>query len=319
MPVLDMPLEALKKYKGINPKPDDFDAYWEKALGELSSIDPELQLLPADFSSEGAECYDMYFTGAHGARLHAKHLRPKAINGKIPVLLFFHGYGDSAGAWWDKLAWVNAGAAVFALDIRGQGGTSEDVGGTAGTTMDGQVMRGTDNDDPQMLLYRDIFLDTVELARIALSMDFTDPARVWAHGGSQGGALTLACAALEPRISKIAPMYPFLSDYKRVWEMDLDLDAYRELKYYFRKFDPAHEREDEVFTRLGYIDVHHLAPRIKAETLMFTGLLDNICPPSTQFAVYNNLTCKKRHIIYPDYSHEHPYQAVDDIFKFFFG
>ena len=318
MPVLDMPLKELRDYRGINPRPADFDKYWETALKELDDIDLKPELIPADFQPSGADCFDLYFTGAHGARIYAKHLRPKNIKGKIPVVLLFHGYGDSSGAWWDKLAWVNAGAAVFALDVRGQGGRSEDAGGTIGTTMDGQIMRGIDEDDPQRLLYRDIFLDTVLLARIAFGMDFTDPARVWAHGGSQGGALTLACAALEPRISKIAPMYPFLSDYKRVWEMDLDLDAYREIKYYFRKFDPAHEREDEVFSRLGYIDVHNLAPRIKAETLMFTGLLDNICPPSTQFAIYNNLICKKRHIIYPDYTHEHPYQAMDEVFGFFF-
>ena len=49
-------------------------------------------------------------------------------------------------------------------------------------------------------------------------------------GGSQGGALTIACAALEPRVKKLAPVFPFLSDYRRVWEMDLAKDAYAELR-----------------------------------------------------------------------------------------
>ena len=48
-----------------------------------------------------------------------------------------------------------------------------------------------------------------------------DADRVAATGGSQGGALTLACAALEPRIKRAAPVFPFLCDYQRVWEMDL--------------------------------------------------------------------------------------------------
>lgn len=319
MPVLDMPLGELRKYYGTNPKPEDFDAYWDAALAEMRSIDAKPEFVPADFKPEGAECYDLYFTGVNGARIHAKHLRPKNINGKIPAVLLFHGYSASAGAWWDKLAYVLQGAAVFALDVRGQAGESEDTGGTKGTTWDGHFVRGLADENPQKLLFRHIFLDTAQLAGIALDMDLVDESRVYAHGGSQGGALTLACAALEPRIARIAPMYPFLSDYKRVWEMDLDVDAYRELKYYFRKFDPAHEREDEIFTRLGYIDVHNLAPRIKAQTLFFTGLLDNICPPSTQFAAYNNLTCPKRQIIYPDYGHEHPDAAIDEVFRFFFS
>lgn len=164
---------------------------------------------------------------------------------------------------------------------------------------------------------RDIFLDAAELANISMHMDFIDEKKIYALGGSQGGALTLACASLEPRVSKISVAFPFLCDYKRVWEMDLAKDAYKELKQYFRDFDPEHKREEEIFTRLGYIDLQHLAPRIKAETQFMTGLMDTICPPSTQYAVYNKLTCKKRHIIYPDFGHEAIRTAHDTASMFF--
>ena len=131
-----------------------------------------------------------------------------------------------------------------------------------------------------------------------------DEKRVAAKGGSQGGGLTLACAALEPRIRKAVSLYPFLSDYKRVWEMDLSVAAYEELRTYFRYYDPCHEREDEIFTKLGYIDVKNIAKRIRAEVLMGTGLMDSVCPPSTQFAAYNRITSPKQVIIYPDFGHE---------------
>ena len=137
-----------------------------------------------------------------------------------------------------------------------------------------------------------------------MNMPEIDADRVGAMGDSQGGALTLACAALEPRIKKLAPIFPFLCDYRRVWEMDLAKDAYAELKDYFRQFDPLHEREDEIFTKLGYIDIQYLVKRIKGEVLMGTGLMDSICPPSTQFAAYNKITSKKQMLIYPDYGHE---------------
>ena len=73
--------------------------------------------------------------------------------------------------------------------------------------------------------------------------------------------------------------------------MDLAKDAYQELKDYFRLFDPTHAREDEVFTTLGYIDVQHLAKRIKGEVLMAVGLMDTVCPPSTSLL----LTIKSPH------------------------
>ena len=86
--------------------------------------------------------------------------------------------------------------------------------------------------------------------------------------------------------------------------MDMNERAYRELKDYFRHFDPRHEREDEIFNRLGYIDVQNIAKRIKAEVLMFTGLMDNVCPPSTQFAAFNKITSNKKVIFYPEFGHE---------------
>ena len=98
--------------------------------------------------------------------------------------------------------------------------------------------------------------------------------------------------------------------------MDLAKDAYQELKNYFRNFDPRHERAKEIFTKLGYIDVHHLTPRIRAETLMGTGLQDTITPPSSVFAAYNHLTCKKEMRVYPDFGHETLPGFADMSFQF---
>lgn len=317
MPVLDMPIRELEKYMGVNPRPADFDEYWDTAIAEMKAVDPQVVMKEAKFKCSFADCYDMYFTGVNGARIHAKYLKPKHITGKIPAVLRFHGYYGHCGEWFEKLGFVAAGMAVFAMDVRGQGGISEDVGGVCGHTLQGHIIRGLDEDDPTKLLYHDIFLDTAELAGIVMDMDFIDETKVYAMGGSQGGALTLACASLEPRIAKIAPAEPFLCDYKRVWDMDLDLDAYGELRYYFRTFDPRHEREEEIFTKLGYIDLQYLVPRIKADVMMFTGLLDNICPPSTQYAAYNKMTCRKKHVLYPDYKHEHLKDVNDITYEFF--
>jgi cephalosporin-C deacetylase len=86
--------------------------------------------------------------------------------------------------------------------------------------------------------------------------------------------------------------------------MDLAQDAYSELRTFFRNFDPEHSREEEIFSRLGYIDVKNLASRINARVLMGITLMDKICPPSTQFAIYNAITSPKDAVIYPDYGHE---------------
>lgn len=293
-----MPLEELRRYTGRNPRPADFDAYWARGLGEIPDDDPEST--PAPFAARVARCSELWFAGAGGARVYAKLLEPVAESNGTALLLF-HGYSMHSGDWFDKLAWVSEGFTVLAMDCRGQGGRSQDRGGVDGSTLRGHIVRGLD-DHPDRLLYRQIFLDAAQLARIAARRPGIE--RVYAMGASAGGGLALACAALEPRVERTVAVYPFLCDYRRVWEMDLAKDAYEELRTYFRLFDPTHERENEVFERLGYIDVQHLAERIRGQVLMATGLMDAITPPSTQFAVYNKLTCSKQMIVYPDFGHE---------------
>lgn len=319
MPLIDMPLDELKKYQGINPRPADFDVYWDKALAEMRAVNPNIEIIPDDsFQVPFATCSHLWFTGVGGARVYAKLVQPKQPSKKHPAVLHFHGYSGNNGSWVDYLGFAAAGFTVAALDCRGQGGLSEDVGGVKGNTFQGQIIRGL-ADTPEKLLFRQIFLDTAQLAKIVMEMPDVDDTRVGATGGSQGGGLTLACVALEPRIKKAVPVVPFLSDYRRVWSMDQAKDAYVELKTFFRLFDPQHKREDAIFERLGYIDVQHLAPRIRAEVMMGTGLMDSICPPSTQFAAYNKITSKKTMEIYPDFAHENLPGFSDKTFQFMLG
>ena len=315
---VDMPLEKLLQYQGSSPCPRDFGRYWEESLAELDAVNKDISLTPSpEFSAPGAECLDLYFTGVGGARVYAKVLRPKKRRGDAPAVLTFHGYHSNSGSWPSKLAYVNAGFTVAALDCRGQFGRSKDNLQVDGTTVQGHIIRGIGDPDPKKMLYRCNYLDTVELARIIMDLDNVDPKRVGVTGGSQGGALAIACAALEPRINRCIVMYPFLGDFRRVCDMDLFKGAYQEFSYYLRWYDPRHEHMDEFFDRLGYIDIRNFAPYVKCKFRMFTGFMDSTCPPSTQFAIYNNIaSADKDYKIWYDYGHEYLPDAEEMIYSF---
>lgn len=317
MPAFDYPLEKLKTYQGQNPRPGDFDAYWERALAEMRAVDPQPERVEAEFKTPVADCYHYRFTGVGGARVYAKLLVPKNAKPKsCPGLCIFHGYSGASGQWTDYLKWAASGFVVAALDCRGQAGLSEDPYAATLSTLRGHIIRGL-REHPDKLSYRALFLDTAQLAGLVIDMPEVDPERVGAEGGSQGGGLTLACASLEPRIAKCSPIFPFLSDYYRVWQMDLAENAYQELRDFFRQQDPLHERESEIFHNLGYIDVQHLAPRIKAKTYMAITLMDKICPPSTQFAAYNKIEAEKDCAIFYDHGHEGLPAWSDKSYQFF--
>jgi cephalosporin-C deacetylase len=320
--IFDLPFEQLESYQGRSPRPQDFEAFWEKSLAEMRATDPQVEIIPAEFKVANAASFHLYFTGVGGARIHAKLLHPINSTYPHPAVLLFHGYTGDSGDWSDKLGYVSEGFTVAALDCRGQAGLSEDRGSVTGNTQHGHIIRGLEdalNGMPEKLLFRQIFLDTAQLARIIMVMPEVDANRVGATGASQGGALTVACAALEPLIKRAAPVYPFLSDYKRVWEMDQAKDAYLELQEYFRHSDPTHKLEVSVFEKLGYIDIQFLASHIQAEVLWGIGLMDTICPPSTQFAAYNKIVSPKSMTIYPDFGHEALPGHNDQVFQFMMG
>lgn len=318
MPAFDYPLETLKTYQGQTPCPGDFDDYWKRALAELKAVDARPERCLADFPNPVADCYHYRFTGVGGARIYAKLLIPQnAYPKNCPALCFFHGYSLSSPEWSSLLSWAASGFVVAALDCRGQGGLSEENATARLSTLRGHIIRGL-REGPEKLAYRALFLDTAQLAALVMNMLEVDPERVCAVGGSQGGGLTLACAALEPRVARIAPWHPFLSDYYRVWQMDLAENAYEELRQFFRQHDPQHQREREIFETLGYIDVQHLASRIRAKTFMTICLMDKICPPSTQFAAYNKINAPKELAIYYDHGHEFLTGWGDMAYRFFF-
>lgn len=315
MPIIDMPIEELGTYKGKSPCPADFGEYWSEGLGEVDEIDPDIKMSLAEFRLNGFECCDLFYTSVRNARIHAKVIKP-AGHKNLPVALHFHGYTGRAYDWNEYISFAAAGFCVFAMDCRGQGGESVDVGNVSGNTLNGHIIRGL-SQDGKNLLFRHVFLDTVQLAKIAMHMDFTDETRVCAYGGSLGGALTMACAALVPEVRLLAPMYPFLCDYKRVLELCIPTRAYMELKEYFRMFDPMYKHVDEILNTLGYIDIVNLAGKIKGETLLAAALEDDVCPPSTVFAAYNNISAKKDIRVYPHHGHEPLPHFMDEVIQKF--
>ena len=181
MPIVDLPLEELWTYRGRNPRPADHDAYWEAALAEMKGTDAQVELRPYAIDASFAECFDLYFTGVGGSRIHAKYLRPKQAATPHPAVLMFHGYSGSSGEWADKLNYVARGYSVAALDCRGQGGYSEDRGGAVGNTLRGHIIRGL-SDTPDKLLFRQIFLDTAQL-ELHREIGNNEGIRVHAEGG----------------------------------------------------------------------------------------------------------------------------------------
>ena len=190
MPLIDMPLDKLKVYQGRNPRPADFDEFWDRSLAEMNSIDPEADFAPYAFASNIADCFELRFKSTKNAIIYAKFARPKNITGKIPAVLNFHGLSGSGMSWSSMMGYVSQGYCIASLDCRGQGGLSQDIGGALGTTFTTPFVRGLDG-EPEGLLCRDLFLDlfpengVAQDFRIAVGGDHARKDRI--HRDGEGG------------------------------------------------------------------------------------------------------------------------------------
>jgi cephalosporin-C deacetylase len=120
-------------------------------------------------------------------------------------------------------------------------------------------------------------------------------------GGSQGGALALAAAALRPDAVRVCHAdVPFLCDIQRAITLAPQA-PYTEIPQFLSQnldlIEPA-------LDTLRYVDCALLARRITAITLMSVGLMDGICPPSTVFAAYNEIQSAKEIAVFPYTGHE---------------
>ena len=60
MGIFDFPVSKLMTYEGRNPRPADFDAYWDRALAEMEAVDPQVSLTPATYQHPAVECFVLY-------------------------------------------------------------------------------------------------------------------------------------------------------------------------------------------------------------------------------------------------------------------
>lgn len=310
--------QNLNAYRGITPRPKDFAAFWRRRMREADALPLRYRLTQSREvpSFAGCEMLDLWFAGMEGGRLHAKYLRPIS-EAAVPLVLQFHGYPGSSRSWAEQASFVGMGMAVIALDCPGQGGWGFDAGGFHGPTASGHIIAGLDG-PPEKMYYVRLYQNVRILCRIVGQLEKINVSRVFVNGGSQGGAIALACAALNrDLINRAVIQYPFLGDMRLVWELGADEIAYEGLRYYDRWFDPDGRRREQWFAKLGYIDTQNFASMVRCPVLFGTGLADTVCPPKCQCAVYNHLKCPKKRYLFPGRGHEE-IQEFDDLLLDFF-
>jgi cephalosporin-C deacetylase len=275
-------------------RPDDFDDYWMRARRELDAVAPQFKMIRQDkLCSATREIFLVEMRSLGNILIRGWYMKP-VKPGLYPAILHVQGYSSAKEP---QDLYQGDDMVSFALNIRGHGNSQDDVNPGFPGYLQYHV------DDKELYIYRGAYMDCVRAVDFLCSRSEVDTSRIAVEGGSQGGALSFATAALDnERIDLCVPHVPFLSDFRDYFTVAGWPGG--EFRQYFNEHPEI--SEDEIFKNLSYIDIKNLAPWIKAPVLMSVGLMDKTCPPHINFAAYNQLNVPKEYLVYPYSGHGLP-------------
>ena len=274
--------------------PDDFDAFWSKALEEARQypLDPHVTLLP-ERCTETVNVYEVSFVNNRpGSRIYGILCKP-VKPGKYPALLRVPGAGvrPYGGDVWT----ASQGAIVLEIGVHGipvtmKQSVYDDIRQAA---LDGYWE--TNLDQPDKNYYRRVVVGAVRSVDYIASLPEWNGRQVGVTGSSQGGFLSLSTAALDPRITYVAAVHDAMCDY----EMALQKKACGWPHYFYQVKNLDMKKVEGA----RYYDGVNFARRIKCPGWYSFGYNDEVVPPSSAYSVYNVVSAPKTLSLYQKTGH----------------
>lgn len=275
--------------------PADFDEFWAKALSDARAAAPlesTRRLLP-ERSTDKVNVYEVSFQNIRwGSRTYGILCVPKTP-GKYPAMYKVPGAGvrPYSGDPWQAAK----GCIVLEIGIHGVSVTQpqqfyDDL--QAGP-LNCYWNFNTDSRDDDY--YKRVIVGAIRGIDFIASLPEWDGQNLGVLGSSQGGFLSIACAALDKRVSCYAPVHPALCDHTA----SLQKRPCGWPHYFYKQSNPDKARIETS----AYYDGVNFARRITAPGWFSFGYNDDVVPPTTSWATYNIVTAPKEVHPYPRTAH----------------
>ncbi|MDR0394366.1 MAG: acetylxylan esterase [Tannerella sp.] len=281
----------VEKIQPTTANPKDFDEFWSNTIAEArkTSLDPKMILLPEKCTAT-QNVYEVSFQNERpGSRIYGILVTPKAP-GKYPAVLRVPGagirpYGGSGLG--DNIITLEIGIHGIPVTL-----PQEVYNNLSAGALNGYPQIHMNNRDKHY--YKRVFSGCVRAVDFIYALPEFDGNTVGVTGGSQGGALSIVTAGLDPRIKFLAAYYPAMCDYAGYLN-----NRAGGWPHYYRDAKP---QPNEVET-LAYFDVVNFARRVNALGWYSWGFNDVTCPPTSMYSAYNVIPGNKSLNIYLNTGH----------------
>ena len=268
-----------EKIETLTPMPSDFNEFWAKAKKEAESIplDPQVTVLPK-YSTESVEVSLVRLTVGPGGRTMYGYLTQPKAPGRYPVL--FNPPGAGANRISPTTFYSERGYIFFSICIHDglNPELSNEEFAKARKVADNYGDQGIE--DPMKFYFRAVYAGCSRCVDFLCTLPEWDGKNIGVTGGSQGGALTVVTAALNPKVTFAAAFYPALCDVCGF----LHGRAGGWPKYFSKTDGKDHSVEART---LSYFDVVNFGKVLKSPLFLSFGYADDTCCPTSTIALRN--------------------------------
>ncbi|MBO4658790.1 MAG: acetylxylan esterase [Prevotella sp.] len=286
-----------EQIRPFTKEPEDFRSFWEKQVADNAKT-------PLHYTKEyvpemSDEVEDVWLVKLHTDSRHHLYgylLVPKGCTpGSCPVVFTPPGAGvKTIKEVTSRRYYQENGMIRFVTEIHGLRPTLDESDfEDLRSAFSNYLEMGLDSRERYYMHH--VYLGLVKCIDFLTSLPEWDGKNVAVMGGSQGGALSLIAASLDPRVTLCVANHPALSD-MAAGSAGLT-SGYPHFKAEQGIYTDANVRT------MAYYDVVNFARYVTCPTFLTWGFNDDTCPPTTSYAVWNTLNCEKEKLVTPINEH----------------
>jgi len=280
------------------PAPEDFDAFWGGKKKELAAIPLNARLTPVPPPADrpGIETFDLQ-ADCIGKPVSGYYSRPTGAKPKAcPALLYVDGAGVRNSDLLAGARYAQRGIIALAINAHGipNGQSPQFYADLANGELKSYRFDGRQSRDTYYFL--GMYLRVLRALDFLASQPEWDGRTLIIVGGSQGGAQSIAGAALDPRVTFIVALNPAMCDHSGM--------VAGRVAGWPKLVPVADGKPDAAALQTSrYFDGVNFASRVHAEVFGWEGFLDVVAPPTGVYAAYNQLPGKKTITNDPTHGH----------------
>lgn len=284
---------SVEKIRPFEEAPEDFFPFWQKLIDEAAALPEKIRMIPMpERAAPATEVFQLQVPTLNGKTIYGWISIPRK-EGKYPIMAGFPGSGAAGGV---REAFRYEDAITLYMEVHSYaprpGETREETIARAGYNPFGYACQGIESRDTYF--YHDVLPAVSRAVDFVQTLPQYDGKNMGFFGSSQGGWLSIMTAAFHPEVSCIFVNVPAFTQW----------GGFRTVQLETEKHADDHGYEKMVRETLRYYSSVYAAPRVRADVSMTVGRVDPVCPPTSVYALYNQLPGRKMMCHEMDMSHE---------------